>query len=151
MTESNINSIIRFKEIVNLSKRQLSDLGSQHAKTLLDEGYSDAVVLVTQARKAIEFLKGFDAQCDSIAREELTRDGVEMEIYGAKLSLSSTGDRLDYDADPVYKQIKSQLKAREDMLKLARNAAEEFYDGEGIAVPRVPIKSHSKEVLKVKL
>lgn len=141
-----------FESVEKLDKKGLSNFGQIHARNLLEDGFHESVVLTVQAKKAIEYLKAFALECDYQTRKDLMEQyNSKADIFGANLSLSSSGDRLDYEADPIYYELKTKLKEREDLLKLAFKSSDSIYDAMGAEVMKVPIKTHSKETLKVKL
>lgn len=147
-----MREIVKLKEFEKLDKAELQQLGKSLARAKMDEGYSDAVVLTVLARKAVEYLSSYAAELNSDARAELeSYDNNTADIYGAKLELSSTGHRLDYEADPVYSELQEKLKQRQALLKIAYIQNEAVFDSAGKEVPKVPIKTQSKEVLKVKI
>ena len=144
--------LIRLKDFSMYSKEDLHEQGKLKAEELTEGGYFDSVVLVVQARKAIEYLGAFVRQLDSGARREVNEDyHGDANIYGAVLSIGSTGDRLDYEADAEYKKLKGELEARAKWLKIATKDKDNEVVVDGEVVLPVPIKIASKEVLKIKL
>lgn len=147
-----MSDLIQFKKLIGLDKRQLGQVGAQHAQELLDAGFHEPVVMMVQARKAQEYLAAMVKQLDYETRENLEQyDNSQADIYGANLSLGSTGDRLDYDKDAEYARLKKALQDRKDLLTLAKMSKDVIYDADGIEVMKLPVKIPSKEVLKVKL
>lgn len=146
-----MKNLINIDESARLSKRELQERGASDSQLIQDEGLVNAINMVAMARKAIEYLGAFAKGFDSAARAEVNTYGGEKETLGAVFSIGSTGDRIDYDQDPIYQDLKKALKDRETLLKVAKYAKESIYDGEGIEVPRLPLKSASREVLKVRL
>ena len=144
------NKLIKLKNFEKLSKSDLQAEGKAIARLLLDEGFSDASVMTVQARKALEYLTAFVGEIDSELRDEVHNSGGEMNIFGATLSLSSSGDRLDYEADGVYLELKEALKSRAEWLKRASNTSDEV-KVHGEIIPPVPLKTASKEVIRIKL
>jgi len=140
--------VIKYNVFIKLSKEQLQSDGSAKARELMEEGYSDASNLTVQARKVMEYLSAFIKELDSDTRAEVNDQ--DMDVYGAVLSLSSTGDRYDLEADTEYLRIKGELTERAKWLKIASKSKEEVVLN-GAVVEAVPIKSASKEILKIKL
>jgi hypothetical protein len=56
---------------------------------------------------------------------------------------------VQYADDPVYADLQKQLKDREELLKTALATDVEFYDSEGVQVPKVSVK-YSADSLQVK-
>ena len=146
-----MSNLLNIDNSAPLSKLELQERGKQDAQSLLDEGYVNALDITAQARKAMEYLGAFIQATDSAARAEVNLYGGEKETLGATFSMGSTGDRINYDLDTVYLDLKERLKEREALLKIAKNAREVIFDGDGAEVPRLPLKSASREVLKVRL
>jgi hypothetical protein len=144
-----ITGIDQFKD---LGKKDLFNMGTQGAIEVLAEGEHDAAELLIIARKSLEIMGGYiktmsDATVDEIYKKGLSTQGIE--ILGCKLELGSTGDRLDFDADPKYLELLEAINDRKRLLKMAVGAT--IIDSDGEEVPNVGLKSASKEVLKVKL
>ena len=134
------------------SKQDLHEQGQLKAQDLTEGGQFDAVVLVVQARKATEYLGAFIKELDSQARKEVNEDyNGDADIYGAKISIGSTGDRLDYDKDAEYLRLKDALAERAKWLKIASGNKTEEVVLDGEVVKPVPLKSASKETLRIKL
>ena len=146
-----MSNLINIDESANLSKIELQERGKMDAMSLLDEGFVNALDITAQARKATEYLGAFIKATDSAARMEVAQYGGTRGALGVEFSMGSTGDRINYDLDPIYLELKNKLKAREVLLKVAKNAQENIFDGEGIEVPRLPLKTASREILKAKL
>lgn len=145
-------SIIRFKDVEKLDKLGLQKLGAAHAQMILDDGFQDATVLTVQARKAKEYIEAFLKQLDYETRAQITQDPEGwQDVMGCTLTLSSTGDRLLYEQDSMYAALKGRLQERKRLLDLAHKQSEEIFDNLGDQVPKVAIKTPSKEVLKVLL
>jgi len=140
--------LIKLKEFSILSKHELSVKGSVAARQMMEEGFHDASVLTVQARKAVEYLSSFINELDSDTRAEIKGDGLE--VYGAELSLGSTGDRYDYEQDTEYCRIKKQLAERANWLKMASTSKDEVVI-DGAIVEPVRIKTASRETLRIKL
>ncbi len=140
------------KTIGQLSKKELQEVAIKDAENKMNEGYSSAIDLTVMLRKAAEYIASYVKALDSVARQELAQENnQEADRLGAKLSLSSTGKRLDYSADPIYNDLQNRLKDREELLKLAHKSKDAIYDQYGAEVMKVPVKYASREVLKIRL
>lgn len=98
-------------------------------------------------KKSIEDVK---PELEKHAMEEADKFGKSFSKAGVEFSIRNGSQTLDYEADEVYKERKESLKAREEMLKMAFKSKETFFDGEGVEVPKVPVKSFTKDSLVVK-
>ena len=75
---------------------------------------------------------------------------VNDESFPAKVSISETGDRYNYEADQEYSDIKKALKAREEKLKAACKNGAPITDKEtGELIEPCPVKSYSEVVVKI--
>ena len=146
--------LIRNKEeVLEMQKATLIQVGIEGAVQDLEAGIKDPSELLIIARKASEILGAYMAQLREAVTDELYRNGSNqvLKVYGAEIALGSTGDRLDYASDHEYSLRLKALKDREAMLKLASISSEPLIDSEGGIIEAVPLKSASKEILKVKL
>lgn len=140
------------KLVSNLNKLELKELGERNASLVIEEGLLDAPRVLIQARKAQEYLKSYISGLDYQTRAEVTNDPDFWKFTdGVELTLGSTGDRLDYSKDVVWANLSKLMKAREADLKLSHKTKHEMVTEDGDIIPKVPVKSPSKEVLKVKL
>lgn len=133
-----------------LSKAQIQEAAVQEANELLTAGQDDPVNLLLYSKRVVEFLSVFVKNIESNVREEVAKSGGPITQEGATLSLGSTGDRLDFEKDSVYADLKKKLKAREDLLKLAAKSEDDIYDGDACLVIQVPLKTAGRETLVVK-
>jgi hypothetical protein len=61
------------------------------------------------------------------------------------------GFLLDYDQDPVHKELSDKRKERKELLNAAFKIKEYIVDEDGVQVPKVKIKSYRKPSIHVKL
>lgn len=127
------------------TKKEAVASGKKAAKEILDRGEITPVHALSNICRLKEWVNALESELrDSIVIPETqTENGVEF-------SLRNTGDRLDYDKDPVVADLKKQLKEREELVKLATKSSGEIYDGEGTRVEKVPVKTVGKQVLALK-
>jgi hypothetical protein len=125
-----------------VTKKEIKARAIQDAKEGVGEGNEDLLSVISKVVKMKEYMTSFEAEMRGHLPEG-ERDGIKVE-------LSNSGDRLSYEDDEVYSSLKSKLKEREALLKTAYKSKglvlEE--DNETI-VPKVSIKSHSKEIIKI--
>lgn len=140
-------------EIKEMNKTDLFNSGSASAIDALAKGENDASELLITARKASEMINGYINTVNEAVFDEIYIKGASnpIEVYGSKIELGSTGDRLDYNQDPIYAMMQKELTQRADLLKLAHKSDNVIIDHDGVEVPKVGLKSASKEILRVKL
>ena len=142
--------LINTQNTKHLNKTELISKGKFDARTTADEGFKDVLEMMAMARKGIEYLTAFVKEIDGDVRGKLP-DSQTITVLGSEFSLGSTGDRIDYEKDANYANLKAQLAERTALLKMAKNAKETIYDGDASEVPRLPLKSASREVLKIRV
>ena len=143
----------QFESVKNMTKHELIALGNTDANALMDSGDYDSTTLAVSARKAVEYLGAFIATLDSFVMDELTMNGegnIKM-VLGSELSLGSTGDRLDFEKDAIYRNLNVQLKQRMALVKMATVDTEPIVDENGEIVEPVPIKTASRQTIRFKL
>jgi len=130
-------------EISNsLSKKEVKLRGLEDIKAVIDSGDEDLTLIASQVVRFKEYISTIESEL----RKHLTPN----EAHGIKIEAQNTGDRLNYEDDEVYSQLKAQLKERESVLKMAHKSVglmlEE--DNETI-ITKVGIKTHGKETIKI--
>ena len=96
---------------------------------------------------------------DKISRETVNAAISEAEKYkgedyykGSKLSVSNTGDTIDYEQDPVYSELAHKLKERKELLREAYILSQKgrpCVDETGEIITPPPIKKYGGQTLKV--
>lgn len=133
--------------VPSLSKKEVQAKAKEDVQSLLDAGQVDTVSAFVDVARVTEYITVFGKELrKSISEAEYGKGYVSK---GAKLDFSSTGDRLDYEQDKMYSDLKEKLKAREDLLKLAYKSKDSIYDNEGVEVMKVGIKTFGSEVVKL--
>jgi len=115
----------------------------------IEEGHITPIkawVILKQMEKAITALLS-----DSILRDRvymLTDTNVQ-EIENFEVKKSTGGPMLDYAADHKYVELEFLLKERKELLDASFKTKETIFDGEGVEIPKVPIKSYRKDSITV--
>lgn len=125
--------------VPTLSKKEVNKRAIEDVKSLVDEGYVNVVNAFTDASRLNEYLTTFVKEIKNHITEE--EFGKEYEAKGCKITFRNSGDRLNYEQDEVYKELKDKLKEREILLKTAYKSKEMIFDSEGIEVPKVGVKT----------
>jgi ABC-type phosphate transport system auxiliary subunit len=121
--------------------------------TDIAEGNTRPLPAFIQA-KALDFIsKEIIKRTKDMAIEEAQTFGKDETFNGASFQVKSTGERLNYEDDVVYKELKQQLKEREQLLKDAYKMYKKGQvlvdDRTGELVPVVEIKVESQTTLSV--
>lgn len=126
-----------------LTKKEIKSLAKEEAEKVLNDGEKDVASVVVDAVRVTEYLTEFVKQLKPEVSEE--EYGKDYEIKGAKISFRGSGDKLNYEEDSVYADLKRQLKEREEILNLAYKTKGEIYDSDACLVEKVGIKTFSKQ------
>lgn len=130
------------------SKKELEISGTQAGNYLVDSG-EDVLPRYIEISRQIALLEAEKKALKEAAFDERSLFGSELlELQGCKISISNTGDRLQYDKDPVIASLKIAIKDREKDVKIATKSSGVYFDSDGVEVVPVPIK-YGIEVLKI--
>jgi hypothetical protein len=131
--------------VPSIPKKEIVQKAKDDVKLMVDSGEVDIAEAVVDATRLSEYLKVFVSELRNHVDDKYDK----YECKGVKLSFKGTGDRLDYECDEVYSKLKERLKAREELLKLAYRSKDMLFDSEGVEVPKVGVKSASKQTLNI--
>lgn len=113
------------------SKKEIQITSKKFVSNLLDAGEVNKVEVYAQALRLKEALSIIEAELkDSLGHENF-------EAFGIKGTFRNGGESLNYSEDPIYSDLQSQLKEREELLKTVRKVENPVYDSEGIEIPKV--------------
>jgi len=98
--------------------------------------------------KLEKLFKEAKVKIDELARDEAEKYTAKTFTFGnVEFTRKDGAKKLNYSEDLYYSNLQAQLKAREELLKVAQKST--IYDDEGVEVPKVSI-SHNKDSLMVK-
>jgi hypothetical protein len=98
--------------------------------------------------KLEKLFKEAKVKIDELARDEAEKYTAKTFTFGnVEFTRKEGAKKLNYSEDLLYSNLQTQLKAREELLKVAQKST--IYDDEGVEVPKVSI-SHNKDSLSVK-
>jgi hypothetical protein len=98
--------------------------------------------------KLEKLFKEAKVKIDELARDEAEKYTAKTFTFGnVEFTRKDGAKKLNYSEDLLYSNLQAQLKAREELLKVAQKST--IYDDEGVEVPKVSI-SHNKDSLSVK-
>ena len=131
------------------TKREINELGANMIEAVKN-GEADALPELIETKKNIELLKAYEEELKpfAIQERELYADK-RLPMNGAYVELSYSGDRLNYDDDPIYKELNKALKNRVKELKEAYKCEHTIVDCEGVVIPKVGVKTHGKQIIKI--
>jgi hypothetical protein len=98
--------------------------------------------------KLEKLFKEAKIKIDELARDEAEKYTAKTFTFGnVEFTRKDGAKKLNYAEDLLYSNLQTQLKAREELLKVAQKST--IYDDEGVEVPKVSI-SYNKDSLMVK-
>jgi hypothetical protein len=98
--------------------------------------------------KLEKLFKEAKVKIDELARDEADKYTAKTFTFGnVEFTRKDGAKKLNYSEDLLYSNLQAQLKAREELLKVAQKST--IYDDEGVEVPKVSI-SYNKDSLMVK-
>lgn len=111
------------------TKKEIQFSAQTFIKDLLDAGETDKFELLAQAKRMGEALEVINAELLKVLPQE------NFEAFGLKGTFRSGGETINYSDDAIYSQIKAELDARAELLKLALK--QPIIDAYGNDVPKV--------------
>ena len=131
-----------------LSKKESTQAGIEAGEFLIESG-EDVTPRIIEITRQIAILEAEKKTLKDAAIDECLLYGTDgMELLGCKISVSNTGNRIQYDKDPVIASLKIAIKDREKDVKIATNSDGVYFDSDGVEVEKVPVK-YGSEVLKI--
>jgi hypothetical protein len=131
----NLFMLMREQEVATSNflptKKELAKSSKDFAEQLIDSGNHTTEELYAQALRLKEAVSVIEETLKSKLPQE------NFEAFGIKGTYRSGGDTINYSDDEVWLELKSKLSHRESLLKVALNSELDFYDEEGIKVPKV--------------
>ena len=132
----------------NLTKKEIELAGIQAGDSLVESG-EDTLPRYIEISRQILLLEAEKKAIKEAAFDERAAYGSDvLEMYGCKTSISNTGDRIQYDKDPIIAELKQAIKKREKDVKTAVKSSGVYFDADGVQVDKVPVK-YGSEVLKI--
>lgn len=111
------------------NKKEIQFSSKKFITEILEAGETDKFELLAQAKRMLEALDVINTELLKVIPQE------NFEAYGLKGTFRSGGDTVNYSEDAIYTQLKADLDARAELLKLALK--QPVIDAYGNDVPRV--------------
>jgi hypothetical protein len=113
----------------SFTKKEAQKVGIKLVTDLLDNGNVDKMEFIANLARLSEVVTTAMTEARKhIAEEKQT-------VMGVEFTPVNGGNTLNYSEDPIYQQLKEDLDARADLLKLAQK--QDLIDAYGNDVPRV--------------
>lgn len=113
------------------TKKELQKSSKEFAAKIVESGEYNIEETYAQAlrlKEAITVIEG-------VLKTNLNQENFE--AFGLKGTYRSGGDTINYKDDEVYVSLKKDLDDRVELLKTALKTDAEFYDSEGVLIPKV--------------
>lgn len=118
------------------NKKEIQFSAKNFITEILDAGETDKFELLAQAKRIGEALDVINAELMKVLPQE------NFEAYGLKGTFRSGGDTINYSDDAIYQQLKADLDARAELLKLAlKQPVLDLYGNDVPKVSTTPRKS----------
>lgn len=123
------------------TKKQIQSNAQQFVNELIENGEQDKLEMFAQAVRINEAL--------SIVTDSLKKSlpNEKTQAYGIEILPTNGRQMIQYSEDPIWQQLNNDLKAREELLKLALK--QDMFDAYGNPVPKVSVK-YAADSLQVK-
>lgn len=139
-------------EIINfekgISKNNIT-FASQRTVDEVKNGDLNPLEIYIRSKAYIQYFTDVAKNIQNDVIEEIEKYGKGDSVLSCKIEVTNTGDRLNYESDEVYADLKKQLKEREELLKTAFKSNATLVDEDGLEIPKVPIKTHSSQAPKI--
>ena len=122
------------------TKKSILNKSETFAKSILENG---EITKQEAFAKTIRNATFWQNVADTL-KPELTE---KESFYGVEVTPTNGRKMLQFQEDPIWVVLNSELKQREELLKLAQN--QEVLDTSGNEVPKVSVK-HSKSSITIK-
>jgi hypothetical protein len=123
------------------NKKELELSSKSFAKNLIDSGEIDKLEAFAQAERLTTAISNVrDELKASLPREKQIAYGIEINPVNGR-------QMIQFSDDPIWQQLNADLKAREELLKLALK--QDVIDAYGNDVPKVSVK-YASDSLAVK-
>ena len=111
------------------NKKEIQYSAKSFIKDILDAGEKNKLELLAQSKRMSDAIEVVTAEILKAIPQE------NFEAFGLKGNYRSGGETLNYAEDEVYVQLKTDLEARVELLKLAQKQT--IIDAYGNEVPKV--------------
>jgi flagellar biosynthesis regulator FlaF len=113
----------------SFTKKEAQKVGIKLVTDLLDNGNVDKMEFIANLARLSEVV----GTAMTEARKHITEE--KQTVMGVEFTPVNGGNTINYSEDPIYQQLKADLDARAELLKLAQK--QDLIDAYGNDVPRV--------------
>jgi len=115
---------------INFGKKDYISRGKEIVNSVIESGDIDKIEFWTKVAKIKETINAMDGQLrETITFTEKTN------LHGVEFNPVNGGQTINFEEDEVYRELKKDLKEREELLKIAQKSV--IFDAYGNEVPKV--------------
>lgn len=115
------------------------------------DGNLEALIPYAVFDKMEKLVKEGKAKVESYAQDEALKYPTKtFEFSGVQYTVKQGYAQLDYESDPIYKDLKAKLDTRKKQLDLVAKTGATIYDDSGFDVQKIGVKGYTKDSLIVK-
>lgn len=131
---SEMHIVLRAEEMATMyeptfTKKEAVQTGVELVNNLLESGAVDKMQFMANLCRLKEVVNSADAEM----RKHLPQE--KLSVYGVEFTPVNGGNTINYAEDEIYQQLKADLDARTELLKLAQS--QPIIDAYGNDVPKV--------------
>lgn len=113
------------------TKKEIKVSSEKFANDIIENGEHNLQEVYAQSLRLKEAL----SIIEGVFKSKLPQENFE--AFGLTGNFRSGGDTINYVEDETYADLQKKLKDRAELLKTAQKTESEFYDSEGVLVPKV--------------
>ena len=102
----------------DISKAEIADIAAALTLRIL-EGEVNPVAAHVRLKAVIKAVEQVLKATEDAVRDEAEKNGKTFSAFGAEITLKEGSLTPNYEEDEVYADLKAQMKAREELLKIA--------------------------------
>ena len=102
----------------DISKQDIADIAA-NLILRIEEGEVNPIAAHVRLKAVVKALEQVLKSTEDIVRDEAEKHGKTFSAFGAEITLKEGGLTPNYEEDEVYADLKAQMKAREELLKIA--------------------------------
>ena len=118
--------------------------GNKQKEILAVKKNKDVFIPPTSGRISRPPIKTAFTEIEGVLKNALGEENFE--AFGITGTFRNGGDSKNYEDDLVYAELKKQLADRKELLDTALKTDVEFYDSDGVEVPKVSIKARKSSL-----
>lgn len=140
-----LNSVALLNEVKPVTKSELAEIAREICLQV-EEGQINPLTLRTKFKVIKEIIERVEPMILENTLIEAAKYK-NQDYNNFKVEVRNSGNRLQYEDDPIYRELKQKLKDREELLKVAhKQAGTIIFDENGIEVPVVSILAGKENV-----